>query len=152
MPRVLFIAPLLVVILSGAARAQDHTHAAPAGEELGSVHFATSCSADAAAGFDRAVALLHSFEFGAAMSAFDGASKQDPSCAMTEWGVALSRWGNPFAVGSRSPQQLQQGLAAVERARAIGARTDRERGYIDAVATLYGDADRRPQQARVEAY
>ena len=71
---------------------------------------------------------------------------------MAQWGVALSRWGNPFGVGVRSALQVQAGLTAVERARAIGAKTDRERAYIDAVATLYVDAGRLSQQARVEGY
>ena len=144
----------LVVALAGAAPAfgQDHVHPSPAGEKLGTVHFATSCTAAAQPAFDRAVSLLHSFEFGPAISSFDAALKADPACAMTQWGVALSRWGNPFTVGTRSAAQLKDGLAAVERARAIGAKTERERGYIAAAANLYVDAATRPQRARVEGY
>ena len=144
----------LVVALAGAAPAfgQDHVHPPPAGEKLGTVHFATSCTAAAQPAFDRAVSLLHSFEFGPAISSFDAALKADPACAMTQWGVALSRWGNPFTVGTRSAAQLKDGLAAVERARAIGAKTERERGYIAAAANLYVDAATRPQRARVEGY
>ena len=124
----------------------------PPGEKLGTVHFETSCAAAAQPAFDRAVSLLHSFEFGAAISSFDAALEADPTCGMTQWGVALSRWGNPFTVGARSAAQIKNGLAAVERARAIGATTERERAYIDAVANLYADGERRPQRARVEAY
>lgn len=152
MRHALLLPPVLLVFLCPAGFAQDHAHPGHAGEKLGTVHFATSCTARAQPPFDRAVTLLHSFEFGAAMAAFDAALELDPSCAMTQWGVALSRWANPFAVGTRSAQQVQQGLAAVERARAIGAKTERERAYIEAVANLYVDAGRRPQQARVEAY
>ncbi len=132
------------------ATAQDHAH--PAGDKVGTVHFETTCTAAAQPQFDRAVALLHSFQFGAAIAAFEAALAADPSCAMTQWGIALSRWGNPFGVGLRSPEQVRQGLAAVERGRAIGAKSERERGYVDAVARLYTDAERVPQQARVEAY
>lgn len=134
--------------ISDPALAQDHAHQAGG---LGSVHFTTSCTALAQPTFDRAVALLHSFEFGEAIAAFEATAQADPACAMTQWGIAVARWSNPFAVGTRSPQQLQQGRDAVERARAIGARTERERGYIDAIAHLYTDASR-PQSARVEAY
>jgi hypothetical protein len=144
-----FVLVALLVLLPAAA-AQDHDHAQH--EKLGTVHFESSCSPAAQAPFDRAVSLLHSFEFGPAIEAFNAALAADPSCAMSEWGIALSRWGNPFGVGARSAAQVQQGLDAVERARAIGARTDRERGYIDAVAKLYEEAGRRPQQARVEGY
>jgi hypothetical protein len=130
---------------------QDHAHPA-AGEKLGTVRFATSCTPAAQPAFDRAVSLLHSFEFGAAVASFDAALKADPACGMAQWGVALSRWGNPFTVGARSAAQLADGLAAAERARAIGAGTERERAYIDAIANLYLDAGRRSQRLRVEAY
>ena len=144
--------PLVVALLgAGPAIGQDHGHPPP-GEKLGTVHFETSCAAAAQPAFDRAVSLLHSFEFGVAISSFDAALEADPTCGMTQWGVALSRWGNPFTVGARSAAQIKNGLAAVERARGIGATTERERAYIDAVANLYADGERRPQRARVEAY
>ncbi len=82
--------------------------------------------------FDRGVALLHSFWFSAAIEAFNGVLKNDPSCAMAHWGIAMSWWGNPFG-GFRSPQALQAGLAAIEKGKAAGAKTERERGYIAAV-------------------
>ena len=148
----LFPIPLVLALLgAGPAFGQDHVHPPP-GEKLGTVHFETSCAAAAQPAFDRAVSLLHSFEFGVAIASFDAALKADPTCGMTQWGVALSRWGNPFTVGARSAAQIKNGLAAVERARAIGATTERERAYIDAVANLYADGERRPQRARVEAY
>ena len=145
--------PLVLALLAASpALAQDHVHPQQPGEKLGTVHFVTSCAAAAQPAFDRAVSLLHSFEFGVAIASFDAALEADPTCAMTQWGVALSRWGNPFTVGTRPAAQIKNGLAAVERARAIGATTERERAYIDAVANLYADAERRPQRARVEAY
>ena len=144
--------PLVVALLgAGPAIGQDHVHPPP-GEKLGTVHFETSCAAAAQPAFDRAVSLLHSFEFGVAISSFDAALEADPMCGMTQWGVALSGWGNPFTVGARSAAQIKNGLAAVERARAIGTTTERERAYIDAVANLYADGERRSQRARVEAY
>jgi len=150
--RTLLLAAALVGTMSASTRLQDNAHSGHASDKIGTVHFATSCTTRAQPQFDRAVALLHSFEFGAARTAFDAALAADPSCAVTQWGVALSRWTNPFAVGLRSPAQIQQGLTAVERGRAIGAKTARERSYIDAVAKLYENAAAVPQQARAEAY
>jgi hypothetical protein len=141
--------PLSALLLAVPAIAQQHTH--PVGEKLGTVHFETSCSTAAQPGFDRAVSLLHSFEFGPAISAFEETLKVDPSCAMTEWGIALSRWGNPFGQSTRSPEQLRVGLAAVERGRAIGAKTDREKAYIEAASHLYSDPSQ-PQHVRMAAY
>jgi hypothetical protein len=146
------IASLAMLALPGpAVAAQDQAHLHDAVERLGSVHFVTSCTPAAQPQFDRAVALLHSFEFGAAISAFEGTLKADPSCAMAQWGIALSRWGNPFGVGVRPATQVQQGLTAVERARAMRVPTTREQGYLNAVAKLYENGTL-PQKTRVEAY
>ena len=93
-------AVLLALVLVAPPTAQDHKHD-PASEQLGTVAFATSCIAAAQPQFNRAVALLHSFEFQRAMDAFGATLKADPSCAMAEWGIALSRWSNPFAPGIR---------------------------------------------------
>ncbi len=142
---------LLAVLAPRPVAVQEHEHMGAPGEKLGTVHFATSCDPRAQPVFDRAVALLHSFEFGAAAAAFEAALVADPSCAMTQWGIALCRWSNPFAVDIRPASQLQQGLAAIERARAIGAKTDRERAWIEAAAKLYLDADRVPQPRRLES-
>ena len=134
---------------SGAA--QDHAH--PADEVLGTVHFETSCVATGAAEFDRAVALLHSFEFGAAIRGFEAVLALDPDCAMAHWGLALSRWSNPMAPGNRAAAVLEPGRLAAEAAARLGATaTARERDYIAAVGRLYEDYGRRDQHTRQVAY
>jgi hypothetical protein len=144
---------LLALAWCATAAAQDHEHSgSESNEKLGTVVFATSCNAGAKPLFNHAVALLHSFEFGRAIDAFGATLKSDPSCAMAEWGIAVSRWGNPFGVGIRGAAPLEQGLEAVARARAIGSRTDRERAYVDAVAMLYERADTIDQRTRLAAY
>ena len=140
---------LLGFTLIAAPFAQQHH---PAGERLGTVHFETSCSLAAQASFDHAMALMHSFEFGPAIEGFNAALKADPDCAMAHWAVAVARWSNPFAATIRPPAQLQQGLEAIRLARKAGARTDRERAYIEAAATLYSNAETMDQRARVVAY
>lgn len=149
--RVLMSMAVVVLMSAWGANAQDHDHA-HAAEKLGTVAFATSCSAAAQPTFNRAVALLHSFEFLRAIDAFGATLETDPSCAMAEWGIALSRWSNPFAAGLRPAGPLQQGRHAVERARKIGTKTDRERAYVDAVSRLYADVETTDQGARVAAY
>jgi len=124
---------------------------APAGEKLGTVHFETSCTATVAQPFDRAVALLHSFEFRPAIAAFESVLENDPTCAIAQWGIAVSYWGNPFA-GVRSTPALEQGLAAVQKGRATGTPTARERGYIDAAAALFVDHATTAQRDRILAY
>ena len=147
-----FLAAFFLAALAAAdASAHDPMHDHPAMERLGEVHFQTSCNAAAQPRFDRAVALMHSFQFGPAIAGYRAALEADPSCAIAYWGIALSSWSNPFA-GFKSPMQLQQGLEAVDAGRALQARTPRERAYIEAVAHLYADADRLDQDARALAY
>jgi hypothetical protein len=103
--------------------------------------------------FDRAVALLHSFEFGASIRAFEEVIAADSTCAMAHWGIALSRWTNPMAAGNRSPALLRQGKQSADAALRLGAgASERERGYIRAVGQLYEDFERRDQRTRIVAY
>jgi hypothetical protein len=123
------------------ALAQQHEHGAQPADRLGKVHFETSCSPAVRDSFDRAVALLHSFWFAASIDAFTEVAKKDPGCAMAHWGVALGVWGNPLG-GTRTPQSMARGRAAVEQAKKTGAKTERERDYIAAVEALYaGEGD-----------
>lgn len=134
------------------AHAQHEHHTATPGETLGSVDFQTSCRPAARGAFNRAMALLHSFEFRDAIDGFDKVLAADPSCAMAHWGKALAYWGNPFAPGVKGGKLLQDGRAAVEAATVAGSPTPRERAYIDAAAELFREADTRPQRDRVLAY
>ena len=146
------LAFMLALGMAAAAAAQDHEHGASTSEQLGTVAFPTSCSAAAQPQFTRGVALLHSFEFGRAIAAFTNALKADPSCAIAEWGIALSDWGNPFVVAIRPPAPLTLGRDAVERAMKLGPKTDRERAYVDAVTRLYDRYETVDQRTRLVAY
>jgi len=142
---------LMIAILSPRLTfAQADHHTSP--ENLGKVNFATSCSKAVQPQFDRAVALMHSFQFARDIEAFNAILAIDPSCAMADWGIALSNWGNPFAAGQKTQAQLDKGLKAIEHARATGAKTERERAYIEAVAHLFTATATTDQRARVLAY
>lgn len=141
----------LALVAAGQAHAGPAKHVHAATERLGTVHFETSCVRQAQPPFDEAVALMHSFQFGRAIEGFNAVLSVDPGCAVAHWGIALSRWGNPFGA-FRSPTQLVQGLDAVQRGRAAAAKTPRERAYLEAVAQLYEDAGRRDQRTRFLAY
>ena len=142
----------LGLILGSPVAAQQHEHGTPTSEKLGTVSFPTSCSPAAQPLFNRAVALLHSFEFAHAIEGFTRTLKTDPACAMAEWGIALSRWSNPFSPGIRPAAQLQQGRDAIVRARAIGTKTPREADYLDAVSQLYTNFETVDQRTRLLAY
>jgi hypothetical protein len=148
MPHTSFLSAIaLAIVLAGV---QQHHHD-PA-EKLGTVKFATSCSAEAQPAFLRAMALLHSFEFGPAIEGFTAAGKTDPSCAIAYWGIALSRWGNPFSAGNKTPSALEAGRKAIDQSKVVGAKTERERDYVAAAEKLFADFETVPQRARVVAY
>lgn len=131
--------------------AQQHAH--PEQERLGVVHFPTSCAPAAAPRFDRAIALLHSFEFSSAIRGFESVLASDSTCAMAWWGIAMSRWSNPMVPNIRPAPVLERGLQAAQTAARLAARaSERERGYIAAVAELYADPKGRTQRERVLAY
>lgn len=141
---------LLLPALPVFAQHAEHAQGQPA-ERLGTVSFETSCAPSVAGDMNRAVALLHSFEFSAAIDGFESVLAEDRTCAIANWGIALGYWSNPFG-GTRSPAALSQGLASVEAARAIGTPTAREQGYIEAVAKLFTDYNTIPQRDRILAY
>ncbi len=146
------IAVALTVILTGPwnATAQHEQHGAP-GDKLGTVHFETSCNPAVRVDFDRAVALLHSFEYRPAMETFTRVLAADSGCAVAHWGIALCHWGNPFA-GVKAGSLLERGRDAAQKGLATGSPTPRERAYIAAVGELYKDAGIVAHRARTLAY
>ena len=136
--------------MSSRSLAKEHQHGT--GEKLGAVHFATSCNGAAQRDIDRAVALLHSFDFSRAIDDFNVALGTDATCTIAYWGIALSDWGNPFAPGNIDKRLLQLGRESAERGEMLGAKTARERAYLAAVSNLYRDFEGTPQQARLLAY
>jgi hypothetical protein len=144
----------VVLILAAPLAAQEHAHPASS-ERLGTVHFETSCAPAVSARFDRAIALLHSFEFGASIRAFEDVARTDSTCAMAWWGIALSQWTNPMTPSQRPTALLERGRRSAVAGARVGNRegtSQRERDYLAAVAQLYTDYESRDQRTRVVAY
>jgi len=140
----------ILLTLAVSCIAQEHQHAIS--EKLGTVHLATSCNEEAQKEFDRAAALLHSFQFSRAIQGFNAVLGEDAKCGFAYWGIALSDWSNPFALGMKDKSQLEAGRESAERGKTVGAKTERERAYLAAVAKLYSDYENTPQRARLIAY
>jgi hypothetical protein len=119
-------------------------------ERFGRVHFSTSCNEVAQRRFDRAMRYQHSFWYRESKGLFEEALAADPECAIAYWGIALSLLFNPHV--PPPAQNLTLGLAALEKGRTLGAKTQRERDYIDALLTFYLDHERLPHGQRVQAY
>ncbi|MBC8168016.1 MAG: hypothetical protein H7Y20_19370, partial [Bryobacteraceae bacterium] len=143
---------VLGVILVGsiAVAQEDHSQHEHAVAGLGTVNFQTSCQAPSQKLISRGLALLHSFGYEEARVAFKDATKADPDCAMAHWGVART-WYHPIWAPP-SADELKQATAALDRALAAGAKTERERDYINALAVLYKDWQTVDHATRVKAY
>ncbi|HEX2776327.1 MAG TPA: hypothetical protein VHN10_06780 [Candidatus Acidoferrales bacterium] len=144
------IAAILLILVASSSVAQERQHGN--GEKLGTVDFATSCNETAQAEFNRAVALLHSFQFSRAIEGFNTVLGEDATCGIAYWGIALSDWSNPFAPGAKDKSQLQAGHESAERGKTVDAKTAREQAYIAATGKLYSDYESTPQRARLIAY
>src|SRR5215475_6401137 len=110
-------------------------------EKLGKVTFLTSCDPKVQAEFNRGVAMLHSYWFLIARRTFEGILRQDPNCAMAYWGMAMDYLGNTLAT---TPTRA--------KARAAGAKTQRERDCIEALSAYFRDHEKTPVDARLAAY
>src|SRR5437588_562818 len=118
--------------------------------KLGQVHFEASCKPDAQKHFDRAMLYQHSFWYRASQMAFEDVLKADPECAIAYWGIALSLLWNPHVPAPA--KNLAEGAAAIAKGKSVGAKTQRERDYIDALAVIYADYDKLGHLPRTQAY
>ena len=142
------LAALISVVTTNAQEPHQHEHDAT--EKLGRVSFPISCHPAAQPRFNRALALLHSFQYVEAGQAFAEITAGEPECAMAWWGEAMSLY-HPLWVPP-TPAELQKGWMVVEKARAASEQTPRERDYIVALETFYQDADKLDHWERARAY
>ena len=129
---------VFLTAVSSAAADGQHDHHELTESQLGAVHFPISCSSTVEKPFERGVALLHSFAFETAETAFRQVAKDDPQCAMAHWGIAKTfwRWGMPDAA------QLKQGWEEIRIAESLHPGTARERDYVAALSAFYFEPDK----------
>ena len=148
MPRSPLAAAFAAALATGIAQSAAAQDAAE--QRLGAVHFETSCNETAQRRFDRGMRYQHSFWYRASKDIFEDVLKADPDCAIAYWGIATSLLLNPFGVPPAA--NLAEGLAAIQKGKAIGAKTPREREFIDALGAFYTDYDKIDHRTRVQAY
>jgi len=150
-PHALIALSVIVWLAVWPAAAQEtHEHHHAEEEVLGRVHFAVTCKPEVQAAFDRALALLHSFGYELARGAFTEVGEKDPACGMARWGVAMTYYHPIWA--PPTPAELAAGRAAAEEAARLGARSEREKGYIAAISAFYRDSDKLDHRTRALAY
>ncbi|HEV7671027.1 MAG TPA: hypothetical protein VGS22_21125 [Thermoanaerobaculia bacterium] len=98
------------------------------------------------------LAQLHNFEYQTAAEAFQAAQKLDPGFALAYWGEAMTFnhaiWMEQDLAGARA---VLARLGANPQERAAKAPTEREKGYLAAVETLYGEGTKEERDFRYEA-
>lgn len=113
------------------------------------VTFPTSCSAAIASDFNRAVMLLHSFEYPDAEAQFRAILDREPGCAMARWGIAMTLWHplweRPAAASLETGAAM---LADIDR----NTLSSREAAYVDALTSFYADHRSAPHEARALRY
>src|SRR5882762_10826737 len=126
---------LSLFLVSPLLQADEGHHHFMTAEELGTVHFQTSCSRKVEADFNRGVALLHSFWYEEAEKTFRKVAREDRKCAMANWGIAMSQyhqlWDYP------DDKRLTEGDGLLTKAEALKA-TPREQEYIHALHAYFG--------------
>jgi hypothetical protein len=118
--------------------------------KLGTVHFETSCKPEAQKLFDTGMLYQHSFWYRASQQVFADVLKADPECGIAYWGIALSLLWNPHV--APPAKNLAEGAAAIAKGKSVGANSQRERDYLDALAVMYADHEKVDHRTRVQAY
>jgi tetratricopeptide (TPR) repeat protein len=113
------------------------------------VQFSNSCKTAVQGKFNRAITLLHSFEYPETTRLFREITDEDPDCAMAYWGAAMSVWHPLWAPPSES--DLEKGAALLAIAAGLDS-TPRESNYIDALSTFFSSNDVGSHRDRARDY
>ena len=110
-------------------------------QSVGSLEFRTSTkSAEAQQHFLRGVAILHSFGWKQAIEQFQAAQELDPDFVLAYWGETLC-YNHPLFGSSTldedNPRAVLARLGSSREERLEKAPTDREKGFLTAVETLW---------------
>ena len=143
--------PKCLILVAGITAALTCSALGQQDDKLGKLSFPTSCDPKVQAEFERGVAMIHSYWFLIARRTFEGVLREDPNCAMAYWGIALDLLNNSLAVVPPRAD-AEAAWAALEKARAVGAKTQRERDWIEALSAYFRDHDKLPVNVRLAAY
>jgi hypothetical protein len=138
----------LAVLRPAALRANSESAIPP--DQLGRVNFPTSCTTAVQPAIERAVALLHSFQYTESEKTFADASTRDPQCAIAHWGKAMALfyqlWEFP------NDKTLKKGRKDIEAAQKIRSASSREQGFITAAAAFFQKKPKMTHVDRLQAY
>src|SRR6267378_2713284 len=144
----------LIAVLAASFTVAAFAHEEDAGratQKIGKVKFANSCNAQMQAKVQRGVAMLHSFWWPEGERSFQEIAAEDPGCAaIAAWGFASIMMYNPF-VGVVPPNVVPRAQGAIAKGRELGAKSEREKDYLEAVAAYWEDYANRNERQRAVA-
>jgi tetratricopeptide (TPR) repeat protein len=118
---------------------------------IGSVHFETTCRAEAQPIFDRGMAALHNFYYGEAKRTFQAVLQIDPKCGMAYWALAVNALGN-LLVSPPGQKAISEAQDQLRKGYETEPGSQRERDYLSALGRLLTDVDTVDHRTRTLAY
>jgi tetratricopeptide (TPR) repeat protein len=123
--------------LNQAPVASSNANVAPLHGTLGTYSMSVGATAAAQQYFDEGINLTYGFNHAEAIRSFQDALTLDPACTMCAWGIALALGPNINA--PLDPAAVPEANAAIDLAKRLAMRaTQKERDFVDALATRYG--------------
>ncbi len=162
----IFVSLALAVLVSGCAREKPAETplelaaraGAPLFDGMGNHHHPITTSDPAAQRyFDQGMIIDFAFNHAESARSFRAAQKLDPKCAMCYWGEALALGPNINVTSNgkavMSDDERNKAYAAIQKAISLKAGvSEKERDYIDAMATRYNDDLSTPREPLDLAY
>jgi tetratricopeptide (TPR) repeat protein len=121
------------------------------GDHLGSVNFPVSCSEQAGNHTTRGLALLHNMTYEGARAEFAAAAENDPACAMSYWGQAMT-FIHPLWSDPPGEKDFNRGKDLINKARDFGKKTKWELAYIAAVEAYYSEGRNHSEKINLAAF
>jgi tetratricopeptide (TPR) repeat protein len=119
-------------------------------DQLGNVQFPTSCAAEVQHTIEKAVALLHSFQYKESEQTFADAATREPKCAIARWGMAVALyhqlWDFP------DDKTMKEGRKDIETAQKLHSANPREQGFLDAASAFFQKKSKMSHTDRIRAY
>jgi tetratricopeptide (TPR) repeat protein len=109
----------------------------PPDAKFGSVHFDITGNEKTKKDFNLATELLHSFEYDEAEKVFTKIIDDTPDCAMAYWGVAMCNFHALWTPPAEA--ELIKGARAINIAKSIARKSEREAAYINSLGIFYKD-------------
>lgn len=119
-------------------------------QEFGKVRFNITGDKAVNERFTQGLLILHSFEYDEAEKVFAQIIDSNPGCAMAYWGVAMSNYHPLWAPPSQD--ELAKGAKALEIARSLNTKSQRESDYISALSVFFRNYQTETHASRSKAY